>query len=223
MMRSALTRLCEKHPSIQTSQACATPEEALSVLQKEEFDVLLLDVEMPNMTGFEMLSKLPLVPILIFITSKTEYAYDAFEYQAVDFLKKPITPSRFMVAINKAIESRQQAAPLPQPTVKNDSNDLYVKENGRFYRISPDEILYFENVGDYVKVKTESGSHIIHSTLKGLADRLEDPRFLKVHRSYIVNLEKIKDIEEGSLVIERKVIPVSRAHRADLMARVRVL
>lgn len=222
MSRKALERMCQQDERLDIAAICDSATAARDVMAEKEIDLLLLDVEMPEMNGIELLHSLPVLPQVIFTTSKAEYAADAFEFQAIDFLKKPITPARFSVAIEKAVKNRQQNQYMGSPTGGN-SNEIYIRENGRFLRLNADDILYFENVGDYVRVKTNSDSHIIHGTMKGLDEKITDPRFFKVHRSYIVNLHKIKDIEEGSLVIERTVIPISRAHRAPLLAKLNIL
>ena len=123
--------------------------------------------------------------------------------------------------ISEVLDRAQSPSPAAKRLAHEDA--IYVRENNRLVRVPCDEILYFENVGDYIRIKTTGGQHIIHGTLKSLEERLDDPRFQKVHRTYIVNLAKIKDIEEGSLIIEKTVIPVSRAHRAELMSRLRVI
>ena len=106
---------------------------------------------------------------------------------------------------------------------KERADELFVREDGHLVRIACDDILYFENVGDYIRIKTTNGQHIFHGTLKGVDEKLNDPRFLKVHRTFIVNLSKIKDIEEHNLVIERTVIPISRANKGELLSRLKIL
>ena len=106
---------------------------------------------------------------------------------------------------------------------RSESNEIYVREDGRYIRVPCEEILFFENVGDYVRVKTLRNQHIIHGTLKSIDEKLNDSRFLKVHRSYIINLSKIKDIEENSLVIDKTVIPISRANKGELLGRLKIL
>lgn len=221
MARISLKRLCEKQEGLEIVGICESAQEGLNFLAGEdvEVDVLFLDVEMPGMTGIEMLDKLAVMPMVIFTTSKADYAFDAFEYGAVDFLKKPIAQPRFEQAVQKIttiLHGNQQ--------FQANSDSLFIRTEGKFVRLSCNDILYFENVGDYIRIKTSTGaSHIIHGTLKGIDDRLNDPRFLKVHRTYIVNLDKIVDIEENTLVIEKTVIPISRAHKPLLMGRLRIL
>lgn len=221
MARIAMKRLCEKNEHLVLAGECESAEAALNFLSNEQADVdlLFLDVEMPGISGIELLEKLPVIPMVIFTTSKADYAFDAFEYGAVDFLKKPITQPRFEQAVMKVLSIQQD-----NEEFQENSENLYVRSEGKYVRLTCDDILYFENVGDYIRIKTEKGdSHIIHGTLKGIAERLKDPRFLKVHRTYIVNLDKIVDIEENTLVIDRNVIPISRAHKQILMNRLRIL
>lgn len=170
------------------------------------------------MSGIEMLDRLPVLPLIVFTTSNADYAADAFEYQAIDFLKKPIAMPRFEQAVERvmAFVGKRQA-------YQERANEIFVREDGRLVRIACDDILYFENVGDYIRIKTTSGQHIFHGTLKGVDEKLNDPRFLKVHRTFIVNLSKIKDIEEHNLVIERTVIPISRANKGELLNRLKIL
>jgi len=173
---------------------------------------------MPTLSGLEFIEKAKILPQVIFTTSKAEYAYEAFEYQATDFLKKPIAFPRFSQAVEKAKEVQHQ-----NNEYKANAREVYIKENSRYIRMPYDDILYFENVGDYVKIQTSKGSHIIHSTLKAIDKKLRSFEFLKVHRSYIVNLRKIRDIEENTLVIDKKVIPISRANKPLLMGKLNLL
>lgn len=218
MARKSLERLCKKVDALHVVEVCAHPKTALQVLKKEAIDLIFLDIEMPELTGIEFLEQAVALPQVIFTTSKTEYAFEAFEYQVTDYLKKPIAFPRFQQAIQKAMELHEQ-----NNSYKANAKEVYLRENGRFVRVLYEDIFYFENVGDYVKVRTEKGNHIIHGSLKSIDAKLGHPRFLKVHRSFIVNLDKIKDIEENTLVIEKSVIPISRANKSVLMGRLNLL
>ena len=218
MARKSIERLCEKNEHLQLLGIFENGTDALAYLEKEAVDLLFLDIEMPELSGLELLNQLIELPMVIFTTSKTEYAFDAFEFQAIDFIKKPITAQRFEQAVNKAFDTAKK-----RQIYKTQTSDIYVREDGRFIRVSCDDIQFFENVGDYVRVKTIKAQYIIHGTLKSIDEKLNDSRFLKIHRSFIVNLDKIKDIEENSLVIEKSVIPISRANKSELMARLKIL
>ena len=218
MARKSLGRFCEKHESLNVVQICENANDALSYLTEHSVDLIFLDIEMPDLSGLEFLEQVVTLPQIIFTTSKTEYAYEAFEYSITDFLKKPINFTRFQQAVEKAIEVQEK-----NNTYRANAKEVYLKVEGKYVRVGYDDILYFENVGDYVKVKTNENSYIIYSTLKNIDAKLNNPQFLKVHRSFIVNLNKIKDIEEGSLVIEKKVIPISRANKSILMNKLNIL
>ena len=212
----SLLRFCRQVPELEVVHVATDGSEALQWLEKEDIDLLFLDVEMPGLSGIELLEALPALPLVIFTTAKKDYAYEAFEYKAVDYLKKPIAWPRFIEAVSKARMQLQRAVP-------RSAEEVYIKEDGRFLRLNYDDILYFENVGDYVRIKTTKGSHIIYSTLKNIYKKLDQTKFYRVHRTYIVNMSKIEDIEDNSLVIGGKVIPISRANNPTLMARIHLL
>ncbi|MBT8190630.1 MAG: response regulator transcription factor [Saprospiraceae bacterium] len=220
MARQSIKTLCDKNPDIQCEKIFADAIEAIDFLGKSPVDLIFLDIEMPEMSGLEMLEKLPTIPQVIFITSNKEYAFEAYEYDVTDFLKKPVLMPRFNKAISKAVERQEKLIEISDSSA---ASEVYVKSDGKLVRLSYESILYFENVGDYVKVITENGNHIIHGTLKGIDSRLRHPRFIKIHRSFIINLEHVIDIEDNSVLIEKKVIPISRAHRSILMERLNIL
>jgi DNA-binding LytR/AlgR family response regulator len=220
MARKALERLCEKRAELEVIASCEDAEEALKMLQSQDIDLLFLDVELPGLNGLQLLDQLPYMPIVIMTTSKTEYAFDAFQYQVSDYLKKPITMPRFTQAVDKVLEKYKSKGPT---SPKIESNDIFVKEEGRYIRLAYQDILYIENVGDYAKIRTQNSSHVIYTTMKTLEEKLPTAIFFRVHRSFIINLSKIVDIEESNLVIGDKVIPISRANKPELMERINLL
>lgn len=217
MARKALQKLCEQHQSIELVATCVNAQEALAILEQQEIDLIWLDVEMPGLTGFDLLEKITSMPFVVLTTSKTEYAFDAFQYQVVDYIKKPITVPRFNLAVEKVLELSQK-----KENAQSQHNEIYIKHDGRYIRLPYSDIQYVENVGDYVKIFTSKHSYVIHSTMKSLEEKL-GKKFLRVHRSYIVHLEKIVDIEENNLVIANKVIPISRANKSELLNRLNML
>ena len=216
----SLETLCKKVNTIDLLSSFEDPNLALEYLSKKSVDLILLDIEMPELTGLELLNKLTIMPQVIFTTSNKEYAYDAFEYEVTDFIKKPITRERFLKSIEKAVDRDENLKEIAK-----DSNlkEIYIRTDGRIVRISIDDILYFENVGDYVKIITVDKVHIINIALKHLHVKLNHPRLMKVHRSYIVNMDKIKDIQENTMVINKKVIPISRAHKSIVMNTINII
>lgn len=220
MARNSLEHLCKRVENLELVDICENAPDALRTVKEKAVDLIFLDIEMPGMTGLELLEQLPYSPQIIFTTSNKDYAFEAFEYEVTDFLKKPIQQNRFLKAVEKAEHRFQQLQAVAHASA---GKEIYVKASGKLIRLNYEDILYFENVGDYIKVVTNDKNHIIHGTIKGLDEKLDYPRFLKVHRSFIVNLDKIKDIEDSTIVIEKKVIPVSRAHKPILMQSLNIL
>lgn len=218
MARKSLQRLCQQHDSLDLLAVCESADEALVFLSEHEVRLIWLDVEMPGTTGFGLLEQLPAMPHIIVTTSKTEYAFNAFQYQVIDYLQKPITLPRFKIAVEKVLELEN----LSKLTKPAEPQEIYIKTEGRYIRLPFDSIIYVENLGDYVKVITTTQTHVVHTTMKYLEEKL-GRRFLRVHRSFIVHLDKIVDIEENNLVIANKVIPISRANKPELMNRLNLL
>lgn len=230
MSRVHLAHLCKKIDSVEIVETFADAMSAYQFLQNESIDLVFLDIEMPDFSGIELVQHLQSPPAIIFITSKEEYAIETFGFieTVVDYLLKPVTLPRLLQAVNRYQErsipsssvlktTKVQAGETPK---KGKLDHLFVKTDRKYVRIDLNELLYVETVGDYSIFKTEERQYTVHATLKSVKERLSAPNFLKVHRSFIVNLDKIKDIEDSNLLIGDKVIPVSRNHRARLMERI---
>ncbi len=220
MAIKAMERLCQKTEKLELLDSFDNAGAALEYLGKTEVDLLFLDVEMPGMTGIELMEKLNYHPQIVITSSNTNYAFDAFEYNVTDFLKKPVTLPRFHVSLEKV---ENAIARLEKLASSSSEKEIYVRSDGTLTRIAIDSILYFENVGDYVKVITQDKNHIIQIGLKALNEKLNHPRLLKVHRSFIVNLDHVVDIKDNSIVIQSKVIPISRAHKSLVLNAINVI
>jgi two-component system LytT family response regulator len=218
MSRKSLQRLCEQHNALEVLNVFDNATSALDFLAGQEVDLIWLDVEMPGLSGFDLLEQLPSIPYVILTTSKIEYAFEAFQYNVTDYLKKPITLPRFKIAVEKVLELHAR----PKANTSDEPKEIYIKTDGRYIRLPFDSISYIENIGDYVKIFTSTQTHIVYTTMKYLEEKLGF-QFLRVHRSYIVHLNKIVDIEDNTLVISNKVIPISRANKSELMNRLNLL
>ena len=216
MARTSLKMLCDKITDLEVDEIFENGIDAINWLKHHSTDVVLLDIEMPDLTGMDLVKSVDNLPQIVFITGHTEYALEAFEHQVTDFVPKPVQYARLLKAIDRVKE-------LIDNVKNEDQNEIFVREDGRYVRIHLDDIYYIESLGDYVKFITKEKPHIVHSTLKNIDDKIQNNKFLKVHRSYIVNLTKIVDIEENNLVIKDKVIPVSRSHRSTLMNRIKTI
>ncbi|QJD79676.1 LytR/AlgR family response regulator transcription factor [Spirosoma rhododendri] len=217
LSRRSLERLCNRHENVAVLGSFDNAWSALRFLDQHPVDLLWLDVEMPGLSGFDMLKRLDIDPLVVLTTVKTDYAFDAYQHEVVDYLKKPIDWARFSVSVDRVLDRYRlrQTTPPVEPALR-------VRVDGQSLQIPPETIEYIENVGDYVRIVTETQSCLVYMTMKSLEDSLSDG-FVRVHRSYIINLRKIVDIEENTLVIGNKVIPISRANKAELLKRLNLL
>jgi DNA-binding LytR/AlgR family response regulator len=219
--RTTMVQLAGQVKDLEIAGECASAMEAYNLLQQQKIDILLLDIEMPGMTGIELTRNLGKdSPIIIFTTSKKEYAVEAFELNVADYIMKPVTPARFIQAIDRAREILDSNREEVKTT---DDEFLFIRDSNIVRRLALDEILFAEAMGDYVKLHTSGKFYAIHTTLKAVEDRLPPARFLRVHRSYIVSLGKIDTIQEGVLVIQGKTIPVADSYRSALNKRMKIL
>jgi len=214
-----LLRCCEKSGRLEVKGQFPDVKSALEYLNTNTVDILFLDVEMPGATGFDLLDNLAYKPTVILTTSKEKYAYNAFQYHVTDFLKKPFTFNRFMEALDKI-----SANDNPPLSVKADAgNHIFIKSDGKLVRLNNDDILFIESMGDYVKFVTRDKKYVTYNTIKNLEEKVNKDCFMKVHRSFIINLLKIDDIRENDLFINGIEIPISKNLRADVLKRLTIL
>ena len=217
-----LKKFCEKSDLVDVKGHFLNVSDALAFLDQHKPDLIFLDVEMPGANGFQLLDSLTYSPKIILTTSKTDYAFDAFQYNVNDYLKKPFTYKRFLEAIRKIQDqpTAVSAATTPQPAV--DMDFLFIKADDKLIRLKKDDILFMESMRDYVKFVTPGKSYITYSTLKSMEEKLAGPSFIKVHRSYIINVQLISRIDpyekESHLAILSIGIklPVSKSGYAKL-------
>jgi len=221
MARMAMKQLVSQVNDLDLVAECEDAINAWNILQKEKIDLILLDIEMKGMSGLELTQKLKdASTLIIFTTAKTEYAVEAFELNVVDYLVKPVSPARFLQAIARAkevFESNKQMLNVEEKEF------VFIRDNGILKRINIDEILFLEAMGDYVKIHTAQKFHIVHATLKSIENKLVPGKFLRVHRSYIVAINKIDFVEEGVINIGKIPVPVADAYRSVLNQRLNLL
>lgn len=218
--RKVLENHISKTESLNLVQSCESAMEAANILKREKIDLLFLDVEMPEMTGLELIQTLQdKRPEVVLVSAEEKYALDAFEYDVTDYLVKPISPTRFLKAVNKVEENIRKSG----TDVKLSEGKLFVKVDQRLLSLNLKEILYIEALADYVTIHTDQGKHIVYSTMKGIETRLPENEFIRVHRSFIVNKHKIQSIEDNMLVIGQKAIPVGVTYREKLMNSLNLL
>ncbi len=218
-----LKRCCEKSGQVEVKGHFTNVNDALQFLNNTVVDLIFLDVEMPDSSGFELLDQIAFTPKVILTTSKPEYAYNAFEYNVSDFLKKPFTYQRFLDALKK-VALPEPAAPQTNDTVTETGVDhIFIKADGKLIRLNNSEILYIESMGDYVKFVTPEKKYVTHNTIKNLEEKVSKLDFMKVHRSYIININKISNIRESGLYINGTEIPISKAHKQEVLKRLNII
>jgi DNA-binding LytR/AlgR family response regulator len=172
------------------------------------------------MTGIDLLKILPKETLVILTTSQRQYAAEAFDLNVVDYLVKPVGLPRLMQAIDKV----QDIMMRTDTEVTSAVDDyLFIRDNNLLKKLKLDEILWIEAMGDYVKIRTESQWHIVHSTLKAVEEKINSSRLMRVHRSYIISLDKIDSIEDGAVNIENTPIPVAESYRPKLIQKIKLL
>ncbi len=227
--RMIIKQLVEDIPNLEIVSEFPNALQAIKYLNKNTVDVIFLDIHMPDFTGFDFIESIKNPPKIVLTTSDRNFALEAFEYKfVVDYLVKPIELERFEKAIDKVntfkLVNEVVAAPVKPKEEHLDSEDtLYVNIDRRLVKIDIPSICVIEAKGDYIKIKTETKNHIVHSPLKKIQEKLPSKSFLKVHRSFVINIDKIIDIEDNSVLINKDVIPVSRVNKNELKRRLNLL
>jgi DNA-binding LytR/AlgR family response regulator len=193
---------------------CADAFEATHILNRQQADLLFLDINMPGLSGISFARSLTVSPLIIFTTAYPEYAVEGFELNALDYLVKPFSFERFLKAVNRAlerlVESRMQA---------DEPRKILLKSDRKLYAVEFSRILFVEGQGDYIRVWLEDKKLMVHETIRNFLGSLPGETFLRIHKSYIVNLDRIECIEGNRVRIGEHAIAVSPASREELLGR----
>lgn len=229
LARAIICQFASANPNISNHQEFSSGIEAIKYLNTNpRVDIIFLDIHMPGFNGFDFIQTISSEAKIILTTSDKNFAIQAFEYDAiVDYLVKPITLERFQKAIQKAIDNKSIAPKelKQEDDAINSSNkdDLFVNVERKLIKIDIPTIQVIEAKGDYILIKTEQKNYTVHSTLKKIEDRIKRDYFIKVHRSFIINIKEIVDIKDNTVLISKNVIPISRTNRPELMKRLNLL
>lgn len=213
IQRMTITKLVNESPNLHLVGDYANALEAKNCINHHEVDLIFLDIEMPLINGFDLLDGMKVKPQIIFITSKADYAVKAFDYEATDFLQKPISKERFLKAVKKALELHQ---------LRNDSSEdlgeaIIIKSNLKKLKIYTSKIKWVEAFGDYIKIITDDENHLVLSTMKSFESELPQGKFVRVHKSYIVNVERVEKFNSKFAEIGNTKIPISR-NKKDIIS-----
>lgn len=211
---TVLKSLVEKTEELRLLETFDDPISAINYLNDRQVDLVFLDVEMPGMTGLELLNALKTAPEVILVSSKRDYALDAFDFDVTDFLLKPPTYSRFIKAVGKVLEKTKNEP----DQVEFRGNFIFVKSESVLVKVDIREIHWVEALADYIVIVTPRKKYVCHSTMKAIEAKLPSKQFMRVHRSYIVRIEKIDAIEDNTVLVDGKLIPVGGTYRDRLMS-----
>ncbi|HKB44197.1 MAG TPA: LytTR family DNA-binding domain-containing protein [Chitinophagaceae bacterium] len=217
--RKLLQEYIEDISFLELAGQADNPLKAQTILNNENIDLVFLDINMPKLTGIEFLRTSASLPMVIMTTAYAEHALDGFTLDVVDYLLKPFSFERFLKACNKAKEYHElklQAA--KKMTVQQ--NYFFVKCNGRIEKILYEELLFVEATLNYVTLHTTNGKMIVYLTIKGIMESLPADSFIKVHKSFIVNLQKISSIEGNIIHIGKAEIPISQNCQEEVMKQI---
>lgn len=231
--RDSLANKLKKIESLSLKAVLADGMEALTVLRQVEIDIVFSDIDMPSLSGIELLKSLKNPPVFIFISSHSEHAAESFDLDVIDYIVKPAKIERLIKAVDKAIEyldakrKIQAEAPVKQSTTQPatdivrtiDANEyFFVKENNTHIKIHMGDVLYIESMGDFSKISTTSNkSHMVLISLKNLEKQLPEHLFIRVHKQFIINILHIKHVTASDIkLITNVIIPVSIAYKQAL-------
>ena len=209
----------EKTEGLSLVGSYSSAVDAINGMSKEDappVHLIFLDIEMPEMSGIDFLKSFNELPQVIIYSSKEKYAVESYEFDVTDYLLKPVQYGRFIKAINRAKERIEK-----KEKVGSDGSEIFIKNNSSLVRVKYDDILWIEALENYVVVNTFREKYTIHFTMKAISDKMPADKFVRVHRSFIVNISKIKMIEDNSIIIKTengsKIIPIGKSYKDKLM------
>jgi two-component system LytT family response regulator len=209
-----------KVPFLELVAECRSAAEAMTIMDSTDVQLLFIDINMPDISGMEFVKSLANKPYIVFTTAYSEYALEGFQVEAVDYLLKPITFTNFLKAANKVKNLIELTANNQKESVKTTANHLFVKSDYKLIRIELSDIKYIESQHEYIKIHLSNSTPVLTQlSLKSIEEQLPSDRFMRVHRSFIVNLAKISVIERNRIVFDGKVyIPVSEQYKKIFQA-----
>lgn len=211
-----IERYCSKSGLINLRATFREPLKAIEYLQQEKADLIFLDINMPEISGLQLVQTLSPRPLIIFTTAYSNYAVESYDLDAVDYLLKPISFERFLIAVNKA------AASLVKNTSLNDGETIFIKSGPQIYQLKLADILYLEKDGNYITVHLRDKHILIRENMADIFDILPAADFVRVHKSYVVAIRHISLIEVHQLIINGNKIPIGSTYREELRRRLGV-
>ncbi len=218
LARKLMTEYISKVPQLDLKGTCKNPLEALEHLNNDPVDILFLDIQMPDLTGIELIKSLPTKPVTVFTTAYSEYALEGYQLDVIDYLVKPFSFDRFVQAVNKATELVKLKKNAGVTDANNKTISLY--SDHKIYKVPLDDIEYIEGLKEYVSYYTHDQRIIVLQSLKHIEEILPENEFMRVHKSYIVSVSKVKSLTGNQLQIGKKLIPIGRSYREEVIKKI---
>lgn len=217
-----LESLIARHPNLKLTRKCQNALEAMEWIKSNPVDVVFSDINMPGITGIDFAKALENNrPVVVFTTAHQEYAAEAFEIEALDFLLKPISPDRFAKTVKRLEEYFELRGSKQKENVELEEGHMFVKSDSKLLKVGYNEILYVEAFADYVKIWIGDEKRIVTlQTMKNMENGLPADKFIRVHRSFIVSIDKIESVQNNAVSIGKKEIPVGKNYKDGLMDRI---
>jgi DNA-binding LytR/AlgR family response regulator len=227
LARQLLEGYVNKIPYLKLVRTCKNSLEAMDCLQGEPVDLMFLDIQMPELTGIEFLQTLHKKPVVIFTTAYKEYALEGYELDVIDYMLKPISFERFLQGVNKAAEhikmkiaAEAQTQSSPISAKGNEKGDhIILKADHKFHKIFLDDILYIEGLKEYVTFYTTGRKIIVLESLKKLETDLPSDKFMRIHKSYIINTDKVKTLYGNQVLIGETYVPIGKSYAEEAKKR----
>lgn len=195
------------------------PLKAFTILQQEKIDVLFLDINMPQMTGFEFMQNLNHKPLVVITTAYREYAVKSFELNILDYLVKPIPFNRFLKTVNKIYQQLYLTNATGDVAISQEPH-IFLKVNKKLVKVVFNDILFIESLKDYIKVVTNLGDYVVHKSLTAISEELPQSNFIRIHRSFTISINKINALEGNTIEIEGRKIPIGRNYLKQTKERI---
>lgn len=220
LARSLIRNHVEKLGNFEVMGECCNAVEAFQSLRSQPADLVFLDIQMPQITGIDFLKTIKHPPKVIITTGYSEYALEGFDLEVVDFLLKPITFERFLKAVNKFYTEVTDEPFFSQPVTTSAGNEegfIYVKENKKVVKVFLGEILYVEGLSEYVQIFTEKKKIITKASMTHMEEKLPNNHFIRIHKSYIVSVNKIESFTTSNIEVPGKELPIGRSYKSSVL------
>lgn len=216
LARNVIQTYLEELPEIEVEKYCTDGIEAIRIMQEKEIDLIFLDVNMPKISGIELLRTINNPPLIILTTAYPEYAIEGYELNVVDYLMKPFSLQRFLKATQKA----QDQLKLLERQISPNRDSFFFRSNKKMIQLKYKDIIFIEGLGDYLKIFTEKECHVTNLTMKKIESELPDSTFLRIHKSFIINSERISSIEGNLVEIGNRKLVIGAAYRQPFFDKI---